>query len=386
MNTILIISPNAWGNLQVSKHNYAIELAKQGNKVYFINPPNRDPMVKNYQIYPIDEVDNLYIINIFLPKIRVVDFLRYRFGITQILDFYLLQLFKKISKQENLFFYQIWNFDPNLHGYFNRYLGTKKIFFIADQIKLNAQKRSAKKVDAVISVANEILQQFKMINKNCFLINHGLNKHYENAARKKLKALEQQNINTIVDKRIQVGYIGNLLMSFLDELNLKKTVLENPNVDFHFWGAYSKENNNLLATYNASIYNTVQWIKENCKNTHFYGVKKASEIVKELDSIDVFMYINSSVKDDNGGANSHKILEYLSTGKVIISTYLSYYSELAFFPMTGKGEEDNYTKLFSSVINNLEAYNSVVQQTKRVHYALENTYEKNIQKINQFLQ
>jgi exosome complex RNA-binding protein Rrp4 len=54
--------------------------------------------------------------------------------------------------------------------------------------------------------------------------------------------------------------------------------------------------------------------------------------------------------------------------------------------MTGKGEEDNYTELFSSVINNIEAYNSVEQQTKRINYALENTYEKNIQKINQFLQ
>ena len=55
-----------------------------------------------------------------------------------------------------------------------------------------------------------------MINKNCFLINHGLNKQYENAARKNLKALQQQNINTITNKRIQVGYIGNLLISFLD--------------------------------------------------------------------------------------------------------------------------------------------------------------------------
>jgi hypothetical protein len=88
-----------------------------------------------------------------------------------------------------------------------------------------------------------------------------------------LKALQQQNINTITNKRIQVGYIGNLLISFLDEVNLKKTVLENPNIDFHFWGAYSNKNNNLLATYNESIYNTVQWIKQNCKNTQFYGVK-----------------------------------------------------------------------------------------------------------------
>ncbi|MEI2709146.1 MAG: hypothetical protein V9E96_09060 [Chitinophagaceae bacterium] len=102
--------------------------------------------------------------------------------------------------------------------------------------------------------------------------------------------------------------------------------------------------------------------------------------------IDVFIYVNSSVKDVNGGANSHKILEYLSTGKVIVSTYLSYYFNQTLFPMTGKGEEDDYTALFSTVINNLEQYNNREEQIKRITYALENTYEKNIQKINQFIQ
>jgi hypothetical protein len=36
---ILIISPDSWGFLPVSKHHYAIELAKT-NHVYFLNPPS----------------------------------------------------------------------------------------------------------------------------------------------------------------------------------------------------------------------------------------------------------------------------------------------------------------------------------------------------------
>src|SRR5450755_3125876 len=37
--TILIISPQAWGQMYISKHHYAITLAKLGNTVYFLNPP-----------------------------------------------------------------------------------------------------------------------------------------------------------------------------------------------------------------------------------------------------------------------------------------------------------------------------------------------------------
>ena len=37
--TILLISPQSWGTMFLSKHHYAIELARRGNTVYFLNPP-----------------------------------------------------------------------------------------------------------------------------------------------------------------------------------------------------------------------------------------------------------------------------------------------------------------------------------------------------------
>ena len=38
--TILLVSPNKWGDMHISKHHYARALAKRGNKVFFLNPPN----------------------------------------------------------------------------------------------------------------------------------------------------------------------------------------------------------------------------------------------------------------------------------------------------------------------------------------------------------
>ena len=39
--TILLVSPEPWDHLFVSKHHYAIHLAQKGNKVYFLNPPGK---------------------------------------------------------------------------------------------------------------------------------------------------------------------------------------------------------------------------------------------------------------------------------------------------------------------------------------------------------
>ena len=40
--TILILSPQSWGKMFVSKHHYAIGLAKKGAVVYFLNPPDQE--------------------------------------------------------------------------------------------------------------------------------------------------------------------------------------------------------------------------------------------------------------------------------------------------------------------------------------------------------
>ena len=36
----MIISPERWGKIKVSKHHYALTLAKRGNVVYYLNPPS----------------------------------------------------------------------------------------------------------------------------------------------------------------------------------------------------------------------------------------------------------------------------------------------------------------------------------------------------------
>jgi hypothetical protein len=381
---ILIISPQSWGKMLISKHHYAIELAKMNFTVYFMNPPNRVNNLKGYSIEQINEYPNLYLINYHLPKSRIIDFLRYRCKLTQIYDRYLLQLVKKIVHQQQITLEQIWNFDPNLHGYLAKYPAKKKLFFTADIIEHISQTRAAKNIDAVVAVANELLKKFAATNNKLLLVNHGINQLYQQFATDNLQQLTTTTQATN-NKRIQVGYIGNLLISCLYIDGLKKIIEENTDIDFHFWGSYDGTNNNVMGSFNQALALQLKTIKEQHAHAHFYGVKSANEIIPHLNKIDAFIYINDATKDMNGGANSHKILEYLTTGKVVIATYLSYYQPLQLFPMIAKGAEATYPQFFKESIQQLATLNSIAKQKERITFALNNTYQKNIQKILDYI-
>lgn len=383
--SIMIISPNSWGQMLISKHNYAIELGKRGFKVFFVNTPNENSNANYYSINKINGYENLWLIDINLIRNRLINFLRFRLKITQILDYYLLFLMRRICKQHKLYFDQVWNFDPNLHGFFYNYPASKKLFFIADQISSSTHLRAAKKADGVISVADEILNHFRKVNKNCLLINHGLNSFYQTFAENNLVALQNSKDVNYGIKRIQAGYIGNLMTQSLYSQGLIQIISNHPEIDFHFWGADSKVNNNVFGGYTNGIIETIENIKSKFKNAFFYGVQKPEFIIQAIPNIDVFIYINSSKLDINGGANSHKILEYLSTGKTIISTYLSFYSNKNLFPMIEKYKEEDYSKLFYDCIEKIQQLNSKENQKQRIEFALSNTYQSNINTIFNFI-
>lgn len=378
MKSVLIISPNIWGRMLISKHNYALELAKQGYKVFFMNPPNQNKNVNNYLIYPIHEIANLYVIDCKLTTNRVIDFLRFRLRFTKILDWFLFNLIQKISLNEKIVFDQIWSFDPNLHGYLYKYPASYKVFFIVDQISNKTHLRSAKNIDLVVSITSVILNKFSKVKSNKLLINHGLNSIFEIQA--KLNLLSISPIKQIFN----IGYVGNLTIKYINYSVLDEIVKNYPEINFHFWGAYNSINNNLLGSLDSEIAEKIEKIKS-YKNVVFYGLRSQSEIVDGMKSMDGFLMCYDIENDPNQGANSHKILEYLSTGKVIIANRVLDYKNSDLFPMLKDTDTNKLIKLFDEVINNVEYYNSEELQRKRLNFALASTYEQNIIKIESTL-
>ena len=77
-------------------------------------------------------------------------------------------------------------------------------------------------------------------------------------------------------------------------------------------------------------------------------------------------------------------MEYLSTGKVIISKAISMYeNEDDLIAMAD--QQTSIVELFGEVIKNIKFYNSEELQLRRKEFALSNTYKKQIQRISNIL-
>jgi hypothetical protein len=101
--------------------------------------------------------------------------------------------------------------------------------------------------------------------------------------------------------------------------------------------------------------------------------------------MDAFLFLYSPAKDLNGASNSHKLLEYLSTGKPVISTYVSNYEGTGLLEMGRREDEPLLNALFDEVTHNLALYNSPERQQQRIQFALDNTYRRQVVRIREFI-
>jgi hypothetical protein len=101
--------------------------------------------------------------------------------------------------------------------------------------------------------------------------------------------------------------------------------------------------------------------------------------------MDAFLFIYSPRTEMNGASNSHKLLEYMSTGKVIIATHVSSYAGTDLLEMSDPMEEQRLPDIFDAVIRDLAGYNSAERQIGRIRFALDNTYARQVERVQQFI-
>jgi hypothetical protein len=369
--SVLIISPEPWGTMKISKHHYAIELAKLGNYVYFLNPPNGKKSVK-YTISIEKEAENLQIIdfNTFFPTD-----IRFHFrGIFEILmRFQILFLLRWLKVNFDV----VWCFDFNLYDNLNQFKAKIKIYHPVDILQFDFQLNPAKTADIIFSVSDELLKPFKGINIRKVIINHGLSDHFVNKAKRKQLAIS--NLNNL--GTIKAGYVGNLLNYTLNKKQVIEIIKKNPQVQFYFWGGYSLLNNNLAPDISSEDEKFIE-ILQQMGNVILKGMKSPEIIAEEIEEMDLFFitYIYPDGNEDR--YNSHKILEYLSTGKVVVCSYLSYYEDKRdLIQMVKKGENAAFPQLFSESITLIEELSQKEKQIRRISFALENSYSNHIHKV-----
>ncbi len=379
-NTILILSTEPWGKMLLSKMHYAIELAGLGNEVYFVNPPRNEQLQQLAAISPVKPSSGVTIID--TKPIAQALFLRHKlFPLYRrwISGRYVKAIRRLIQKPID----EVWCFDPHTYVDLGAFQAKRSVLLIYDFYTGRHVFRAAETADAIVSVSQVILDHYREATPPKLLMQHGLGKHFSTLADQRL---QRQHFRPQQGEKIRIGYTGNLLRVGMDTELGRAIIGAHPEIEFHFWGPHSPESNNVSSgEAPAELLAFIEFLKGQ-PNVLLHGVKEQSALASAIGEMDAFLFLYSASKDLNGASNSHKLLEYLSTGKPVISTFVSNYAGTGLLEMEDRGKESGLPDLFNRVTGDLAFFNSPEKQEHRIRFALDNTYRRQVSRIGEFIE
>lgn len=348
--SIFIVSPQNWKSRPVSKHHYAEALAKS-NTVYFLNPPNCKRLES--KIISDNPHSNLYILSVILPIPYY-----FKFKLEGVYRFFWTKAIKRILKDIGSIDY-LWNFDNGTFFKEIRFFkDSLKIFHPVDDFNVDSSFKYSM-YDIGFSLSSEILKKIPLKNK--YFINHGLQAKFTfNRSKKDYPTTPKH-----------VVYMGNLSIPFLDTSSIRKIINNHQELNFSFIGDYNQNSN------------FIQYLKK-CINVKLLGLKKGQELFDLLLNADILLICYKKMPGYFAD-NTHKLLEYLSTGNVVVSSRLSVYDKSNLFLMSLNDDNSDFVGVFEDSIKNFAIYNSQSSRDKRIQFAIDNTYDKQIEKIDSLL-
>ncbi len=236
------------------------------------------------------------------------------------------------------------------------------------------EQRSAEESDMIISVTDRILKAYDLFQKPKFRINHGVAEVF-------LNGLDMEPRYG----KIRGGYSGSLIRNDLDTDCFLSIIRHHQNITFEFWGEndYKKSNIHLPQDVLDETHDFLDTLGR-MPNVILHGPVNSTVLATGLSKMDLLL-ICYKIKDDQ---NHHKVLEYLGTGKAIVSNYMSSYvdedPDLIYMVKNNEGNAE-LPELFNKVVSNLEYYNSKMLAEKRKHFARLHSYSNNIKKIEEFI-
>lgn len=360
---ILLISPQAWHKVRVSKHHYATVLAERGNKVFFLNPPGSS--------------QGFAITHSGLSNLDIVDYspffpLSIRFRSSQLFDLLMKWQVKLLLRKLKVSFDIVWCFDPNLYTDLSVFSAPVKIFHPVDLFDQKSAYITASTAQVIFSVSPSILEKFSSLGVPSFLINHGLGKEFVSVAQDQTSAESRQ--------RKKIGYVGNLQIPYLDRDLLRKVIYACPEVDFHFIGPYESGQSS-LGNGDKEARSFIKYLQAS-SNVVLMGPMGTEELAGYMKQLDAFLICYSSNIQGYDLSNTHKMLEYLSTGKPVISTPIKAYVDHGdIISMPLRLEERSYPEFFINGIKNISGMMSAEKIRMRKTLALANTYYQQTERI-----
>ncbi|WP_046371164.1 hypothetical protein [Flavihumibacter petaseus] len=353
--------------MRVSKHHYAIELALKGNKVYFLEPP--DSKHAGISVKPASESEHLYIVR-YKPLFRGKKYLP-PFLYSLLISLQLKKLKDYLGVQPDV----VWSFHPFLFENLKQFKAPLAIYFGADLFIENELPGEIRTADICFAVSPTILERIKEGNANVYFINHGLSAVFLNHAARRSEGLAANPTPAM-----RIGYAGNLLMEAPDHATMKKVIAAHPDKQFIFWGQYEK-NGPFIGHDHPDVADFVDFLKRQA-NVILRGVVPTGQMAAEMQQIDMFWICwKTTASRMWDGSNSHKLLEYISTGRPVVAHHVAAYKGTTYLRMMPDSSNEQYPELFSETAKSIVSGRIKAVDENHVQFAAGNTYRHQLERI-----
>jgi hypothetical protein len=150
-------------------------------------------------------------------------------------------------------------------------------------------------------------------------------------------------------------------------------------IEFRFIGPYGKP-----SPQNRGSPMPVELLRSlpNCRLT---GIASIEEVLVAANDVDVWLLCNDRKYRPDGGINAHKLLEYLATGKAVLSNAVEAFEGTDLLTMPDSAENNNMPAMLGEMLDSLERINSPEVMRNRAAYALQFSYARHVDQIDGFL-
>jgi len=375
--TILLISPEAWGPIKVSKHHYATYLSKK-NKVYFLNPslPAKKSLSKfKIQVEKINDGLSILSYRNILPKLnqfpKTIQKLIYAFQAKKIQAW--------IPEPIDI----VWTFDPYRYWDQGCWKVGKHIYHSVDVHFSKGYENIMAQTSNLVFINSEILRaNLEKFNQRVFKINHGTD------IDQLTKAIEFKP-NLPGKNKLKAGLVANFNHNIDFDL-IGKMAEENPTIDFIMIGPYRTNN---LGITDQTIFKEIETLKK-LSNVFFIGGIDSDQIKNYLDVLDInlVLYKESKTWSKNNTSrdgiiiNPHKIMAYLFSGKLLVSSFIHEYCENYQEVIIMSKANSELPELIKKAASQIDYYNGPELIQKRIGVAIANSYDNQIKKIGTIIQ
>jgi glycosyltransferase involved in cell wall biosynthesis len=354
---ILIISPESWGKSMLSKHHYAVELAKMGNEVYFLLPPWAD---RELALKHAHQDVHLLFDNFSLKGARFLP--------STLRKWIYRRIVHRLERASGGPFTLVWSFDNSRFFDLDCFSQALRIHHMMDFHTDYQTAIASRSAHVNLGVTDGIVDKLRTYNRQAHFVQHGY------AA---VPAITCQLPTVQTTKKAL--YTGNLLMPFVNWAWLHALVASRPDVHFFLAGSYGLSN--LNEHVNDHQLSEIQTIAQQ-SNVTLLGECAPSQMQDLFNQVDVLFFAYRSNEFPEILANSHKIMAYLASGKPIVCHHILQYSDqtdLLYMCDT----LTKYVATFNHVIDHPEIYATTQLIEKRRSWAHQNTYAHQIERVFQ---